>query len=341
MTIVSKVAQSVCGYKAEYVESSLKAYSSITPVAANTGTTITVENLFYNMPTRKGALKSETAECNLVQDLIARYSILYSSKCGFILKKFGDNTHLVNTSSTSTFLDNINNLYRQNISNHLIPFKLRNDKLSFKAEGFFSNADLNLKTFQFLLFINYRLVDCAPLKKAVKDIYQQNLMKGGNPFVLLILQIDPRNIDVNVHPTKDQVFLLYQNEILEIIVKCIEEKMRTKESSQIPDQSSSQQIQTQLNPAFFRNATYTRNNSEQPVIQDAERKNVPMTTTPAKAATLTSNQKPQSASRQTAPDNPASRPYRHVRIDAYIQRLDQYVDKRKQESKCRRDMKLE
>lgn len=205
VTIVSKVPQSVCGYKAEYVEGSLKAHSSITPVGANIGTTITVENLFYNMPTRKAALKSETAECNLVQDLIARYSILYSSKCGFILKKFGDNTHLVNTSSTSTLLDNINNLYRQNISNHLISFKLRNDKLSFKAEGFFSNADLNLKTFQFLLFINYRLVDCAPLKKAVKDIYQQNLMKGGNPFVLLILQIDPRNIDVNVHPTKAEV----------------------------------------------------------------------------------------------------------------------------------------
>ena len=335
---MSKTANSICGYKAEYIDGSFKPNTSISSIAANNGTTITVENLFYNMNTRKAALYSESTECALVQDLVTRYAILYSQKCGFILKKIGDNTHLVNTNVSNTILTNINNLFHQNIAPHLIPIKMQNNMLSFQAEGFFSNADLNMKKFQFLLFINYRLVECQPLKKSIKDIYQKYLMKGAHPFVLLILHIDPRNIDVNVHPNKSEVRFLYQSEILDIIVKCIEEKLRVKDKNDIP-QFNSQTLLIRPNSDSSKkqilNYIRSRETLEKNPGQERNTSNR-ASTTPKSISNPNQNQ---SNRRQYLA--PVPRPNNQVRTDATAQRVDQYIQLRNAEPKNRRQFNLQ
>ena len=82
-----------------------------------------------------------------------------------------------------------------------------------------------LKQIIFILFINERLVDCQPIKKTLQALFSLYLPKNTNPFIYMNLSIDPRNLDVNIHPTKHEVRFLYQDEIINRIQTCFERKL--------------------------------------------------------------------------------------------------------------------
>ena len=83
----------------------------------------------------------------------------------------------------------------------------------------------------FLLFINNRLVDCTALKRSIDHVYTSYLPKGSSPFVYMSLNIVPQNLDVNVHPTKHEVFFLHQDSIIEKIQQGLEDKLLNSNSS--------------------------------------------------------------------------------------------------------------
>lgn len=337
LTITTKTTSTSYGYKAEYVDGILKANTGITPVACRNGTTIIVENLFYNMPTRKAALSSESTEFALVQDMLIRYSILHSQKCGFILKKKGENTCIVNTNVSHTIRNNINNLYAQDISSHLIALKSANEKLGFQVEGLFSNSDLNLKKMHFLLFINSRLVECSTLKKSIRDVYKNFLMKGGHCFVYLTIQINPKNIDVNVHPTKNEVCFLYENEILGTIVRCIEERLSSKDSNQIPSQAHNHSSQSS-NLNYLKKQSTLDNFREKNEIGSRSNSSLPQSSSIKQTLKINLGCKDQSRSIKP---NIAPKPYRQVRTDSKSQRINQYLKQKQNDCKKRRELKLE
>lgn len=70
---------------------------------------------------------------------------------------------------------------------------------------YFSNSTFHAKKIEFILFINGRLVECRPLKKAISDLYANFLPKKTHPFVYISLNVRPDKLDVNIHPTKHQV----------------------------------------------------------------------------------------------------------------------------------------
>jgi len=74
-----------------------------------------------------------------------------------------------------------------------------------------SNVNIGgLSRLNLLLFINHRLVDSTAIRKSIEMVYGAYLPKGTHPFAYLSLEINPKNVDVNVHPTKHEVHFLYQ-----------------------------------------------------------------------------------------------------------------------------------
>ncbi|KAI7688539.1 DNA mismatch repair protein Mlh1 [Sarcoptes scabiei] len=326
MSIISKTTDSICGYKAEYMEGHL-IKNSLKPIAANDGTIIEVEDLFYNMPLRSKTISSESHELSLIQDLISKFAIIFSNKCGFILKKYGDNCQMINTKSSDTLLSNIDRLFGQSISSKLIAFDMDNPKLNYKVNGYFSNNDLNLKKFHFILSINSRLVECVNLRKSLKELFKNFLMKSGNPFILIFMQIDPKNIDVNLHPTKNEVKFLYDEEIIARIVEVIKEKLQNKPKNEL-DFNLSQDFQMNR----ISNENKSLNNFDLSIeskksekefgqkLQKYQMENFFQSTPKMKALSNQSNEKTSSSS--TKKSN------KIIRIDSKQQRLDHYVNQR-------------
>ncbi|XP_072533534.1 DNA mismatch repair protein Mlh1 [Salminus brasiliensis] len=228
VTITTKTADGKCAYRASYCDGKLKAPPK--PCAGNQGTLISVEDLFYNVPTRRKALKSPSEEYSRIVEVMSRYAIHNSGK-SFTVKKQGEMVADVKTLPNASVLDNVRVVFGVAVSREMIEVGCEDQKLAFKLQGYISNANYSVKKCILILFINHRLVESSALKKAIETVYTAYLPKNTHPFLYLSLEIAPHNIDVNVHPTKHEVHFLHEDCIIESIQKHIESKLLGSNSS--------------------------------------------------------------------------------------------------------------
>lgn len=228
VTITTRTADSKCAYRGQFIDGKLK--EPVKPCAGNVGTQITVEDLFYNISTRRKALKSPSEEHAKVIEVVSRYAV-HNSKVGFTLKKHGESTADVRTPTNSTHIQNIRTIYGPSIAREMLEVEHEDNKLSFKVHGFVTNANYSTKKCTLLLFINHRLVDSSALRKSLDTVYQAYLPKNSHPFMYLSLEIAPQNVDVNVHPTKHEVHFLHEDAIIESVQKAVEAKLLGSNSS--------------------------------------------------------------------------------------------------------------
>ncbi|OJT01730.1 DNA mismatch repair protein Mlh1 [Trametes pubescens] len=259
LTVVTKTKADSCAWKACYADGALTpvkagATSDPKPCAGNDGTTITVENLFYNTPTRLSALRGSSEEYTRIIDVVTRYAI-HNPLVSFTCKKTGSPSPDVSTPSSSTTEQAIRLLYGQTLAKELlhvtvIPASKGKGKASaahqdasddededvddsWSAEAHFTNANYQAKKMTFLLFINHRLVEASRIKRALEAVYNGVLAKGAAPFVYLSLQIDPRSVDVNVHPTKKEVHFLDEDAIIERIADVVQDALIGQSQSRV------------------------------------------------------------------------------------------------------------
>nr|XP_048279459.1 DNA mismatch repair protein Mlh1 isoform X1 [Myodes glareolus] len=230
VTITTKTADGKCAYRASYSDGKLKAPPK--PCAGNQGTQITVEDLFYNIMTRRKALKNPSEEYGKILEVVGRYSI-HNSGISFSVKKQGETVADIRTLPNATTVDNIRSIFGNAVSRELIEVGCEDKTLSFKMNGYISNANYSVKKCIFLLFINHRLVESAALRKAIETVYAAYLPKNTHPFLYLSLEISPQNVDVNVHPTKHEVHFLHEESILERVQQHIEGKLLGSNSSRM------------------------------------------------------------------------------------------------------------
>ncbi|TBU41715.1 DNA binding protein [Dichomitus squalens] len=253
LTVVTKTKTDTCAWKAVYADGALVPVKPGTskdpkPCAGNDGTTITVENLFYNTPTRLSALRGSSEEYTRILDVVTKYAV-HNPHVSFTCKKVGTPSPDVSTPSSSTTVQAIQLLYGQTLAKELLNVSVSSDKgkgkgkaratspiqlsdddndedaEAWNAEAHFTNANYQAKKMVLLLFINHRLVESSRIKKALEAAYNGVLAKGASPFVYLSLHIDPRSVDVNVHPTKKEVHFLNEDAIIERIADAMQEAL--------------------------------------------------------------------------------------------------------------------
>ncbi|RDX54602.1 DNA binding protein [Lentinus brumalis] len=260
LTVVTKTKADTCAWKACYSDGALTPAKAGTtadpkPCAGNDGTTITVENFFYNTPTRLSALRGSSEEYARIVDVVSRYAI-HNPTVSFTCKKVGTPSPDVSTPSSSTTGQAIRLLYGQTLAKELLHVTasstdkkgaktdeqldgedededMSEDTEAWSAEAHFTNANYQAKKMTLLLFINHRLVESSRIKRALEAAYNGVLAKGASPFVYLSLQIDPRSVDVNVHPTKKEVHFLNEDAIIERIADVIQQALIGQSQSRV------------------------------------------------------------------------------------------------------------
>ncbi|PYI11167.1 DNA mismatch repair protein MutL [Aspergillus sclerotiicarbonarius CBS 121057] len=235
LTVTTKTAGSSCAWRAQYSDGKLvppKPGQSAAPkaTAGRGGTQITVEDLFYNVPTRRRAFRSASEEYAKILDVVGRYSV-HCSGVAFSCRKHGDSGVSVSTPAVANTIDRIRQIHGSAVANELVEFKAEDEKLGFRSSGLATNANYHVKRTTILLFINHRSVESTAIKRAVEQTYASFLPKGGHPFVYIDLEIEPQRVDVNVHPTKREVNFLNEDEIIECICNEIRSKLAQVDSS--------------------------------------------------------------------------------------------------------------
>lgn len=170
------------------------------PCAVNPGTTIMVKNLFFNVPARRHFLKSATTELRHILDEFTRVA-LANPAVGF---RFWNNNveqyHMEPGNLKERIVALLGNAYAKN----LVPVEEKTDLLN--IYGFIGKPEAATRTrgMQFF-FINGRFIRNSYLNHAVTQAYDSLIENGSFPFYVLFLEIDPSRVDVNVHPTKQEV----------------------------------------------------------------------------------------------------------------------------------------
>ncbi|EGD72233.1 hypothetical protein PTSG_00253 [Salpingoeca rosetta] len=229
LSIISRTKDSPCAYKAHYRDGKLTPPkpgkpSDPKPCAGNQGTQITVEDLFFNVPTRRRALKSPSDELNRIMDIMSRYAV-HNSGVGVSLKKHGETSPLLRTTPGATTRDNIAAIYGSKVANELLEIEDADEELAFKVRGFITNANYSVKKPTLLLFINHRAVHSTNIRKALDSVYAAYLPRHTHCFAYISLEIKPEHVDVNVHPTKKEVHFLHEEDIVERLQQLVSKRL--------------------------------------------------------------------------------------------------------------------
>jgi len=168
--------------------------------AINPGTTIMVKNLFYNVPARRNFLKSTTTEFRNIMDEFTRVA-LANPALGFRLWHNGNEQYRLEPGNLKA---RIVGLLGNNYEKNLVPVEENTGILN--IHGFVGKPQASTRTrgMQFF-FINGRFIRNAYLNHAVVQAYEGLIDKDAYPFYVLFLDVDPAKVDVNVHPTKQEV----------------------------------------------------------------------------------------------------------------------------------------
>lgn len=193
------------------------------------GTAITVRDLFFNTPARLKYVKTFQTELANVIDIVNRLAMSHP-QIAFTLTN--DDHLLLKTAGNNDLQQTIAGIYGVTMAKQLLPVSA--EDLDFKLTGYVSLPKLTRASRNYIsVLINGRYIKNYQLNKAIIKGYGSKLMVGRYPVVVLNIQMDPLLIDVNVHPTKQEVRLSKEPALMALIEKAIRERLSTE--NLIPD----------------------------------------------------------------------------------------------------------
>ncbi len=194
-------------------------------MGAPVGTSIVVREIFYNVPARRKFLKTVVTETRHIIDLLTKFAIAYPE---ISFKLNSDERELFDFSPTSDLSQRIADIFGKVKAESMIVMKAADETPT--VNGFLGKPEIaRSNRAELYLFVNRRPISSRSLYHAVQSGYQELLPKGKFPFAILFIEIDPKLIDVNVHPTKSEVRFADERGVHDLVYERIKESLSTPE----------------------------------------------------------------------------------------------------------------
>ncbi|WEV36482.1 DNA mismatch repair endonuclease MutL [Lactobacillus sp. ESL0677] len=185
--------------------------------AAKKGTQITVKDLFYNTPARLKYLRSPRTEIMKIVDIVNRIALGYPD---LALTLANEGRVLLRTAGNGNLQQTVSSVYGRHIAEKMLPFESSNS--DFTVTGLMSKPELTRSTRNFIsILLNGRYIRNYQLAAAVMDGYGTHLASKHYPIAIVKVEVDPLLVDVNVHPTKQEVRLSKEREVSRLITNAI------------------------------------------------------------------------------------------------------------------------
>lgn len=194
-------------------------------VGVPVGTVISVENLFFNTPARLKFLKAESTEKRHIAALITRYAMAYPGTRFTLVQ---DGREVFRSTGSGQLGDVVARAMGLDNFKNMIPVQAQNsateDRPAVSVHGYASTPDYSrADRTQITLFVNGRWIQDSSLSYAVVQAYHTLLMNGRYPAAILMIEIDPAEVDVNVHPTKAEVRFRNANAVFSTVQRAVRE----------------------------------------------------------------------------------------------------------------------
>lgn len=193
-------------------------FVSQTPVACSKGCHFIVDNIFYNVPVRRRFLKSNTTELNNVVSAFQRIALVYP-QIGFTLQS--NNQKLFDLRASSLH-QRIVDVFGKKLKQHLLPLDV--ETTLGKIEGFVGKPEsARKKGAQQYFFVNGRFMRHPYFQKAVMEAYERLVPQGEQVPFFIYFTVDPKDIDVNIHPTKTEIKFQDEQALWQILSAAVRE----------------------------------------------------------------------------------------------------------------------
>lgn len=180
--------------------------------ACQQGTNIAVKNLFFNIPVRRKFLKSNNVEVKHIYEDFQRVALANTS----VSFTFHNNGAEVYNLPSGNLKQRLLNIFGKNIEKHLLPIKV--DSSIVKISGFVGTPEGSKKRgYEQFFFVNGRYMKHPYFYRSVMSAYDGLLPEKSYPSFFIFFEVDPQQIDVNIHPTKTEIKFTDESEIAQIL----------------------------------------------------------------------------------------------------------------------------
>lgn len=198
--------------------------TEIGDVGCNLGTTIRVEDLFFNTPARKKFLKTNNTESGRINDFIIKLAISHPE---ISFKLINNNKSSLATPGRGDLKETLQSLYGASVGQSLLPLEFQDDDI--RLWGFVSKPSAIRSSRRWQTFIvNGRVIASRAISKAIDNAYHALIPKSGYPLIALNIEVPQHTIDVNVHPQKIEMKFEDESRIFKAVYKAVLDAVRPK-----------------------------------------------------------------------------------------------------------------
>ena len=238
------------------------------PNKSRKGTTIIVEDLFYNTPARLKYIRSLQTELSNITDIMNRIALSHP-EIAFRLHHEGN--QLLHTAGNGDLRQTIAGVYGTLTAKKMK--LIENEDLDFTVKGYISLPDTTRASRNYItLILNGRFIKNYALNKAIIDGYGSKLMVGRYPLAVIVMDADSLLLDVNVHPSKKEIRISKEKELGELIQSAVAAVLRTEERIPSGIENLKFKRQSPLEPVRTEQLSVSFRSFDQEVVQETETK---------------------------------------------------------------------